>query len=161
MLLWNLLATTFCWDCIMIINDIYDFLWLASYMSHILKSSNVAFALIFTSAKRNSKPWLSYPHQWHHNVKSCSALPSMDFTNPTYFYVRSRADQISNIYIVSLLTSCLTTLRYGGYCCDVIIQVLCATSHSFTMIGHSMQNFDSMHVSLIISVPSAFGIIYL
>ena len=55
--------------------------------------------------------------------------------------------------------SCLTALRCGGKGYDVIEHVLHVKSNSLRMKGQSMQNFDSMHVSSIISSPSAFGII--
>ena len=70
MLLWNLLAINLCWDCIMIRNDIYDFLLLTFYTCHILQPSNVAFALIFAPTKPQMLPWLSYRRQRRHFVTS-------------------------------------------------------------------------------------------
>ena len=56
MLLLNRLTINVCLDCITIRNDIYDFLLLTFYMSHIIQPSNVVFALIFATTKPQSKP---------------------------------------------------------------------------------------------------------
>ena len=55
--------------------------------------------------------------------------------------------------------SCRMALRCGCQGHDIIVQLLCAKSHSLTMKGQSMQHFHLMHVSSILSSLSAVGII--